>query len=99
MNNLLRSSKVFIKRNSSSILTFIGAAGVVLTSVSAVKATPKAISLLHDAKIEKGDNLTKIEKIKIAGPAYIPSILIGLVIAVFYGDLCMLILKNLVLVI
>ena len=33
------------------------------------------------------------------GIPYVPSILIGLVIAVFYGDLCMLILKNLVLVI
>lgn len=33
------------------------------------------------------------------GIPYVPSILIGLIIAVFYGDLCMLILKNLVLVI
>lgn len=33
------------------------------------------------------------------GIPYVPSILIGLVIAVFYGDLCVLILKNLVLVI
>lgn len=33
------------------------------------------------------------------GIPYVPSILIGLIIAIFYGDLCMLILKNLIFVI
>lgn len=64
----------FVKQHSSTILTFIGAGGVVATSVLAVKATPKAISLLSDAKIEKGDNLTKKEIVKTAAPVYIPAI-------------------------
>lgn len=33
--------------------------------------------MLHEAKKEKGEPLTKFEVIKVAGPLYIPSILIG----------------------
>jgi hypothetical protein len=55
----------------------VGAAGVVATTVAAVKATPKALALLEDAKKEKGEELTNLEKVKIAGPAYIPTAVIG----------------------
>lgn len=67
----------FLKRHASTILTCVGCAGVVATTITAVKATPKALQLLDEAKKEKGEELTRIEKIKIAGPNYIPSILIG----------------------
>lgn len=67
----------FVKRNSSTILTAVGVVGVVGTAVTAVKATPKAMVLLEEAKKEKGDELTKMETIKVAGPAYIPSIVMG----------------------
>jgi hypothetical protein len=77
MNNLLDKSQRFLKKNSSTILTCVGAAGVIATTVTAVKATPKAILLLDQAKEEKGEDLTKFEKVKIAGPAYIPSIVLG----------------------
>ena len=77
MNNLLSKSQTFLKRNSSTILTFVGAAGVIATTVTAVKATPKALDLLEKAKEEKGEDLTKLETVKIAGPAYIPSIVLG----------------------
>lgn len=77
MNSLLNKSQVFLKRNSATILTCVGAVGVVATSVTAVKATPKAITLLEKAKEEKGEELTKIEKVKIAGPVYIPSVVLG----------------------
>ena len=77
MNNLVNVSKSFLKRNASTILTCIGAAGVIATSIAAVKATPKAEILLREAEEEKGENLTTLEKIQIAGPAYIPSLLIG----------------------
>lgn len=70
-------SKRFFKHNSATILTCVGAVGVVGTAVSAVKATPKAVSLLNAAEQEKGEELTKFEKVKVAGPVYIPSILIG----------------------
>lgn len=67
----------FIKKNGATILTCLGAAGVIATAVTAVKATPKAMFLLNEARKEKGEPLTKLEVVKVAGPLYIPSILIG----------------------
>lgn len=75
--NLLSYSKQFLNRNASTILTCIGGAGVVVTSVLAAKATPKALTLLEETKKEKGEDLTKLEVVKTAGPAYIPAILVG----------------------
>ena len=75
--NLLNSSKLFLRRNSPTILTFLGAAGVVATSIAAAKATPKAMALLEKTKEEKGEELTKFEIVKVAGPAYIPAVAIG----------------------
>jgi hypothetical protein len=67
----------FLKNHSATILTFVGVVGVVATAVSAAKATPKALELLDKATEEKGEELTKTEIVKTAGPAYIPSVLIG----------------------
>lgn len=75
--NLLRSSMLFLKKNAPMILTCAGSAGVIATSIMAAKATPKALTLLENAKIEKGEDLTKTEKIKVAGPAYIPTVITG----------------------
>jgi hypothetical protein len=77
MDKLLNHSKLFLKRNASTILTCAGGAGVIATSVMAVKATPKALRLLEEAENEKGEELTKLEKVKTAGPAYIPTVLVG----------------------
>ena len=77
MNKLLHTSRLFIKRNSSTILTCVGAVGVVGTAVAAVKATPKALRLLEQAETEKGEKLTKFEVVRVAGPAYIPAAVIG----------------------
>lgn len=84
--NILQSSKVFLRRNASTILTCVGGVGVVATSVLAVKATPKAMTLLKNAEEEKGEELTKFEKFKVAGPAYIPSVITGVsTIACIFG--------------
>jgi len=77
MNKLVRRSQLFVKRNSATILTWVGAAGVVGTAVLAAKATPKAYNLMEAAKEEKGEDLTKLEMVKIAGPAYIPALAVG----------------------
>ena len=77
----------FVRRNASTILTFVGAAGVVATAVMAAKESPKAFSLLEDAKEEKGEDLTKLEKVKIAGHVYIPSVITGAAtIACIFGS-------------
>lgn len=77
MNSFLRHSKAFVNRNGSTILTCIGGIGVVVTSVMAVKATPKALALLEKAKEEKGEALTKFEKVRVAGTAYVPAVVVG----------------------
>ena len=79
--------KEFLKRNSSTILTCVGAVGVVATSVMAVKATPKALSLIENAKEEKGEELSKWEVVKVAGPSYIPAMITGAgTIACIFGS-------------
>lgn len=86
MNKLLNASKMFVKKNGSTILTYVGSAGVVATSIMAIKATSKAMMLLDDARKEKGDNLTKFEKVMVAGPAYIPAVVVGVsTIACIFG--------------
>lgn len=67
----------FLNRNAPTILTCIGAGGVIATSVMAVKATPKALKLLEYAREEKGEELTTWETVKTAGPMYIPAVVTG----------------------
>lgn len=86
MNELLKRSSLFVKRNASTILTCIGGAGVITTSVMAVKATPKALTLLDEAEKEKGEELTTWDRVVIAGPAYIPAVVSGVAtIACVFG--------------
>lgn len=75
--SLLHQSQLFVKRNAPTILTVFGGAGVVVTSVLAVKATPKAMALIKQEKEVKGEELTKMEIVKTAGPAYIPAVISG----------------------
>ena len=77
LQKLCYGSKMYLKRNSSTILTCIGAIGVVTTAVTAATATTKASKILEQAKKEKGEDLTKLESLVAAGPAYIPTVAIG----------------------
>lgn len=87
MGKFIRKSKSFINKNSSTILTWFGAFGVVITSVSAVKATPKVLKLLEKAEREKGEKLTISESVKVSGVMYIPSVLFGIsTIACIFGS-------------
>ena len=77
----------FIKRNTPTLLTCLGAIGVVATAVLAAKETPKALSLLENSKKEKEEELTMFEKVKIASPIYIPSVITGMAtIACIFGS-------------
>lgn len=78
MNNLLRRTKLFANRHGGTILTCVGGAGVITTAVLAVKATPKALTSIDHAEEAKGEKLTKLEIVKVAGPSYIPAIASGL---------------------
>lgn len=68
----------FAKRNSPEILTGLGIAGMVTTTIIAVKATPKANRIMHDLKREyKDKKVPKMQVIKEIGPCYVPSIVMG----------------------
>lgn len=67
----------YLKNNSSTILTVLGAVGVCITAASAAKATPKAMKLLWQAQKEKDEDLTPLEQVIVAGKAYIPTVAIG----------------------
>lgn len=73
----MNKAQVFLRKHSSTILTVVGAAGVVATSVLAVKATPKALLLLEEAEYQKGEELTAIETVKAAWKPYIPAVITG----------------------
>lgn len=82
MNGLIKTSTLFLKRHSPTILSFLGAAGVIGTAVMAVKATPKAIRLLDYEKskynFDEDITFSKKETIQITWKCYIPTALVGL---------------------
>lgn len=61
----------FLNKHSTQILTVVASSGVILTTVLAVKATPKALELLKEAKEQKGSELTTFEKVKYGWKPYI----------------------------
>lgn len=77
IQGLLNKSVVYLKRNSSTILSFLGTAGIVATAVSVTVATTKAVKLLDEATKEKGEELTKTEVVAVTAKTYIPSVIIG----------------------
>lgn len=64
----------FASKRSPEILTGIGIAGMITTTVLAVKATPKALELIEEKKKEDWvDKLPPLEVIKVAWKPYIPA--------------------------
>lgn len=93
VNKYFKMATRVLKKRSPEILTGFGIAGMVTTTVLAVKATPKALTLIQDAEIEKVDvqvkegkgpdelvkTLTPAEVVKVAWKPYIPAVLLGTV--------------------
>lgn len=78
---LKRAGKAF-KKATPTILTCISAAGVVVTVVLAVKATPKALKCIEKEKEvknpENGEKLTRMETIAACWRCYIPAAATGI---------------------
>lgn len=80
ISKMLKSFRYELGKHSPEILTGIGIAGMITTTVMAVKATPKALDLLAEVKED-----TKNEDKKVVGkaivtkvaPVYIPATLTG----------------------
>lgn len=77
LQKVFYKTKGYVKFNSPTILTCLGAAGVVGTAVLAAKAGTKASKVLEQAEKEKGEKLTMLEKVDVALPIYIPTIMAG----------------------
>lgn len=76
--SIAKSVRTAMKKHSPEILTGIGIAGMITTTIMAVRATPKALVLIEDKKDELDtDELTKMEIVKAAWSCYIPSALVG----------------------
>ncbi len=77
----------WIKRNASTLLTCLGAGGMVTTIALAIKVTPKAYSKVVDAKIDKAveqeiqdlelPKLTVLEMIRVCWRDYLSTVAIG----------------------
>lgn len=66
-----------LKKHSPEILTGIGIAGMITSTVLAVRATPKALRLISERERDDWTNLTPLEKVKAAWPCYIPAAVTG----------------------
>jgi hypothetical protein len=66
-----------LTKHSPQILMGLGIAGMVTTTVLAVKATPRALELISDEIIETNGPLTPVEKVKVAWKPYIPAMITG----------------------
>ncbi len=78
---LLNDPRMAMSKYSPEILTGIGIAGMITTTILAVKATPKALKCI-DAKREElelhpDDNLTAGETVQAAWKCYIPATVCG----------------------
>ncbi|MDD2300231.1 MAG: DUF6353 family protein [Fermentimonas sp.] len=78
LSKIAKSIRLTISKHSPEILTGIGIAGMVTTTVMAVKATPKAIELIEEKKNDDDiDKLTFVETVKTAWTCYIPAAVTG----------------------
>lgn len=80
LSKLFKDASAVVSKRSPEILTGLGIAGMITTVILAVKATPKAMHLLDDAKEAKDtDELTTVEVVKTAWKPYIPAVVTGTV--------------------
>lgn len=82
MSALFKSVKAVLSNHSPEILTGLGIAGMITTTILAVSATPKALDLIAEAEDKKtenahNDHLTKLETVKAAWKPYIPAAITG----------------------
>lgn len=83
MTKLFKDARTVVSKHSPELLTGIGIAGMITTTVLAVKATPKALSLIEDKKeeleLESGEKLAPAETVKATWKCYIPAAVTGVV--------------------
>lgn len=74
ISKIINEIQKAVIKHSPEILTGLGIAGMITTTVLAVKATPKALDLINDRKDElETEKLPPIEVVKTAWKCYIPA--------------------------
>lgn len=73
VNNICKN----LKEQSPVILAGFAISGVIFTAVEASKAGVKAKEKLEKARNEKGEDLTKVEKVKTAAPCFVKTAVVG----------------------
>lgn len=74
LSQLIKNAQATLGKHSPEILTGLGIAGMITTTVLAVKATPKALDLIEEKKYEEDkDRLTPVEAVKATWKCYIPA--------------------------
>lgn len=77
-SSVFKSIGKTLTKHSPEILTGLGIAGMVSTTVLAVKATPKAVKLIEkEKKAAKVEKLTPVETVKATWKCYIPAAVTG----------------------
>lgn len=83
LTKLVKGFRSNISKHSPEILAGVGIAGMITTTVLAVKATPKALALIEEEKLNRYDEygedipLTKMEVVKVAWKPYVPALITG----------------------
>lgn len=78
LTTFTKNARASLAKNSPAILTGIGIAGMIGTTVMAVKATPKALRCIERKKDEQHtDKLPVIEVIKATWKCYVPAAITG----------------------
>ena len=78
VSKMIKSAQAVLSKHSPEILTGIGVAGLLTTTVLAVRATPKALTLIEEEKKKKHvDKLTPVETVKATWKPYIPAAVTG----------------------
>lgn len=79
VTSFFKSIKALATKHSPEILTAIGIAGMIGTTIMAVSATPKALRLIEKAEKEEDRRLTKVEVVKVTWKKYLPATVTGAV--------------------
>lgn len=77
---IVKNAKTILSKHSPEILIGVGIAGMWTTTVLAITATPKAVSLVKEEQaVKEVDSLTPLETVKACWKCYIPAVVTGIV--------------------
>ena len=79
---LVKTIRLTVDKHRPEILTGMGIAGMITTTVLAVKATPKAMALMEEERLRRykegeDEKLTKSDIIKTTWRCYVPAVTLG----------------------